>query len=173
MTQVERFDIEIDALVCNVSGVGANVRLVCSSCCLESLRVSESPALDCKLEVCGFLHVCTLLHNAGRYKSLVENVIGVLTNKVDTRFVVFTVRLENFDVALLAARLQEDAGSAIATRTRCTTNAMQMVRPSKGGIEFDDEIDVGKIETTRSHVSSNEDGGFLVLGEMGERRCSK
>lgn len=50
---------------------------------------------------------------------------------------------------------------------------MEMVGASEGRVKFDDEINVGKIETTGCDVSGDEDRGFGVLGEVSERGCSE
>lgn len=45
---------------------------------------------------------------------------------------------------------------------------MEMVVGAEGGIVFDDEVDVGEVETARGDVGAEEDGGSGGVGEGAE-----
>jgi hypothetical protein len=49
---------------------------------------------------------------------------------------------------------------------------MEMVFSGEGGIEFDYEVDVREIETTRCDVCGDKNGRFFVFGVVCEGRCT-
>ncbi len=77
---MQGFDVEVLPLVCDVSCVCADVRLVCASSSFEALWVCECPALDGELEVCCFFHVLVFLYDAARYEAAVEDIVCVLAD---------------------------------------------------------------------------------------------
>lgn len=148
-----------------VCGVGTDMALIRSSCLLKMLRVLARPPLDAYLPFSGAVFPFSLGDNARSCrKALLEQLVAIVTGEVAR-----LAFLQDLDVPFLAAGLQEYHSATVFARTRCSAGSVQVVILAEWRIVFDDEVDVGQIETTCGDVCADEDGGICAGSEGFER----